>query len=452
MTKRIWLVAVALSIALTTVVAQSAQQTLPSGIKYTLLKHDNAARKCKVGDFLSFHFKMTTPDGKELTNSFTQGKPVENLPIKPPQFKGDITEVFALLAQGDSVLIDSPVDTVAKYSKRPMPPFAKPGTYISYVIKVLSVRNQTEMLQAQQRKMAQMRAREKIIMDKYIAQQKLKNVKVTPSGLHYVVHQEGRGATPKPGETVKVHYAGKLTNGKLFDTSLEEQAKIHGKYNPGRPYKPFEFQIGRGRVIKGWDEGIALLNPGAKATLLVPSYLGYGERGAGGDIPPNSVLVFDVELVGIKGKGDTQKRKLKEQVTIKQYIQQKRLKNAQVTTSGLHYIIHKKGKGAQASSGKKVRVHYTGKLLNGKVFDTSVETVAKQSGKYNAGRKYEPIEFALGRGQVIRGWDEGIALLKVGDKATFVIPSALAYGARSAGPDIPPHSILVFEVELVGVK
>ncbi|WP_299452405.1 FKBP-type peptidyl-prolyl cis-trans isomerase [uncultured Microscilla sp.] len=452
MMKKIWLVVMACSVALTTVVAQSAQKTLPSGIKYTLLKHNKTARKCKMGDFMSFHFKMTTPDGKVLTNSFTQGTPVENLPIKPPQFKGDITEAFALLAEGDSALIDSPVDTVAKYSKRPMPPFAKQGTYISYIIKVIKVRNQTEMLEAQQRKLAKMRAREKIIMDKYIAEQKLKNVQATASGLHYVIHQAGKGALPKPGETVKVNYTGKLTNGKVFDTSLEDQAKVHGKYNPGRPYKPFEFQIGRGRVIKGWDEGIALLKPGAKATLLVPSYLGYGERGAGGDIPPNSVLVFEVELVGIKGKNDDQQLKIKEKAKIQQYLQEKKLGNAKVTASGLHYVIRKAGKGKKATPGSKVKVNYTGKLLNGKVFDTNVKAVAKKSGKYNPKRPYEPIEFTLGKGQVIRGWDEGITLLKVGDKATFVIPSALAYGARSIGADIPPNSVLVFEVELVAAN
>ena len=452
MIKKILLGSVFYCIAFAGAFAQSPQKTLSSGIKYQLLKHNNIARKCKPGEFLTFHFKMTTPDGKVLTNSFTQGAPVENLPVKTPQFKGDITEAFALLAEGDSVLIDSPVDTVAKYSKRPMPPFAKPGSYISYVIKVLKIRSQTEMLADQQRKTATIRAREKIVMDKYLVDNKITSARVTSSGLHYIIHEEGKGVLPKTGETVKVHYTGKLTNGKVFDTSVEEQAKIHGKYSPGRQYKPFEFPLGKGRVIKGWDEGLALLKVGSKATLLVPSYLGYGARGAGGDIPPNAVLIFDVELVGIKKANDAKKQKAKEQAVMQKYLIDNKLTNAKATASGLRYVINKAGKGTQAAAGKMVKVHYTGKLLNGKVFDTSVEVVAKKSGKYTPGREYNPIEFLLGKGRVIRGWDEGIALLKAGDKATFIIPSALAYGPRGAGADIPPNSVLVFDVELIDVK
>ncbi|OJJ15940.1 hypothetical protein BKI52_36280 [marine bacterium AO1-C] len=278
------------------------------------------------------------------------------------------------------------------------------------------------------------------------------NVQVTGSGLHYVIHQPGTGNKPKPGETVKVNYTGKLSNDKVFDTSLEGVAKVHGLFNPGRPYRPIEFPLGRRRVISGWDEGLALLRPGAKATLIVPSFLAYGPQGAGKDIPPNAVLVFDVELVGVKKPFDPAKQKLKDQTTIAQYLANKRITNAKKTASGLHYVIKKQGTGPQAMAGKTVIVHYTGKLLNGKVFDTSFESVARQFGKYRPGRQYKPYQFPLGKGRVIKGWDEGIALLKMGTKATLYIPSDLAYGRRGAGKDIPPNSVLIFDVELLEVK
>jgi FKBP-type peptidyl-prolyl cis-trans isomerase len=109
------------------------------------------------------------------------------------------------------------------------------------------------------------------------------------------------------------------------------------------------------------------------------------------------------------------------------------------TDSGLRYQIIQKGSGKPAESGKTVAVHYQGALDNGKVFDSSYP-------------RKKPIEFRLGQGQVIEGWDEGIALLKVGDKARFVIPSYLAYGASGAGGVIPPNATLVFDVELMDVK
>ena len=112
---------------------------------------------------------------------------------------------------------------------------------------------------------------------------------------------------------------------------------------------------------------------------------------------------------------------------------------ATFTESGLAYFMIKEGKGEQATAGKTVSVHYTGKLADGTKFDSSHDRNA-------------PIEFPLGKGNVIPGWDEGIALLKVGGKATFIIPPHLAYGARGAGGVIPPNATLIFEVELMEVK
>ena len=108
------------------------------------------------------------------------------------------------------------------------------------------------------------------------------------------------------------------------------------------------------------------------------------------------------------------------------------------TSSGLEYIEVEAGTGEQAVAVKKVSVHYTGKFPDGKVFDSSIS-------------RGQPIEFQLGRGNVIKGWDEGIALMKVGGKAQLIIPPALGYGERGAGGVIPPSATLVFDVELVSV-
>lgn len=109
----------------------------------------------------------------------------------------------------------------------------------------------------------------------------------TNSGLEYVETQAGTGAQAVAGKTVSVHYTGKLTNGTVFDSS----------YKRG---EPIAFSLGAGQVIKGWDEGIALMKEGGKATLTIPPELGYGQRGAGGVIPPNATLIFEVELVSVR--------------------------------------------------------------------------------------------------------------------------------------------------------
>jgi peptidylprolyl isomerase len=114
----------------------------------------------------------------------------------------------------------------------------------------------------------------------------------TSSGLQIIDTKPGTGAMPRAGQTAVVHYTGWLSNngakGKKFDSSVDRN-------------EPFEFPLGQGRVIKGWDEGVASMKVGGKRTLIVPPALGYGGRGAGGVIPPNATLIFDVELLGVKG-------------------------------------------------------------------------------------------------------------------------------------------------------
>lgn len=115
----------------------------------------------------------------------------------------------------------------------------------------------------------------------------LSKATTTESGLQYIDEVVGEGDSPMEGEMVTVHYTGKLTNDKIFDSSVKRN-------------EPFSFVIGVGQVIKGWDEGVITMKPGGKRTLIIPPELGYGSRGAGGVIPPNATLIFDVELLGIR--------------------------------------------------------------------------------------------------------------------------------------------------------
>ena len=111
----------------------------------------------------------------------------------------------------------------------------------------------------------------------------------TPTGLIYLITRKGTGAQAKVGDTVSVHYTGTLTDGTKFDSSRDRG-------------EPIEFPLGQGRVIKGWDEGIAKMHVGDQAILVIPPTLGYGSRGAGGVIPPDATLIFIVELVNVKSQ------------------------------------------------------------------------------------------------------------------------------------------------------
>jgi peptidylprolyl isomerase len=126
-----------------------------------------------------------------------------------------------------------------------------------------------------------------IAMPVAAAEKKGKKMVTTVSGLKYVDLLEGAGSSPVKGKLVTVHYTGTLDNGKKFDSSVDRN-------------EPFSFVIGVGQVIKGWDEGVMGMKVGGKRQLIIPANLGYGARGAGGVIPPNATLHFDVELLGIK--------------------------------------------------------------------------------------------------------------------------------------------------------
>ena len=234
----------------------------------------------------------------------------------------------------------------------------------------------------------------------------------TESGLQYIDTVIGEGESPKQGDKVVVHYTGKLEDGTKFDSSLDRN-------------KPFEFSIGVGQVIKGWDEGVMSMRVGGKRTLTIPASLGYGERGAGKVIPPNATLIFDVELIEIK----------------EMYVDSDfSLPGKEINMeSGLRMFEHVKGDGPKPISGQLVSVHYRGFLTNATQFDSSHD-------------RGKPFIFNVGEGKVIKGWDEAILDMNVGSKRTLIIPPELGYGSRGAGRVIPPNATLMFEVELIEIK
>jgi FKBP-type peptidyl-prolyl cis-trans isomerase FkpA len=290
---------------------------LSSGLEYRIYHLENgryvlrpalpptgdATYPARVGQILSAHLQFRTAADSVLMHSRRQNR---NQPVRIPldtvrrQQQGTVEEALSLLQPGDSGVFRLNLDTVfAKSFRQPVPPFIRrAGSTLTVLARAEKIQTQEQAMQdfqqeqaraqAEAKKQAAARAlKEDTQIQAYLKQNKLKGLK-TPSGLYYVITKAGTGAKPKAGQTVAVLYTGMLLSGKVFDASARNGNK------------PIEFPLGQGRVIPGWDQGIALLPKGSKAVLLIPSALAYGPRGAGADIPPNSILRFNVELVGVQ--------------------------------------------------------------------------------------------------------------------------------------------------------
>jgi peptidylprolyl isomerase len=231
-------------------------------------------------------------------------------------------------------------------------------------------------------------------------------------GLERSVIKKGKGLQVKSGQKVKVHYSGWLLGGSLFASS-----KLKGL--------PVSFTLGSGEVISGWEKGLRGLYVGSHVYLKIPPHLAYGVQ-AQPRIPAHATLLFKIEILEIEESlqsGDffpelSQITWTKEQ-------------------SGLEWSSIQAGDGELVPKGAKVQVHYTGWLEDGTRFDSSR-------------LRGQTFAFTLGQGRVIRGWDEAVASMKVGDKRFIRVPSHLAYGPNGAG-SIPPNATLIFAVEVLEV-
>jgi peptidylprolyl isomerase len=239
-----------------------------------------------------------------------------------------------------------------------------------------------------------------------------KDAKKTKSGLATKILTKGTGKDkPKPTDKVQVHYSGWTKDGRMFDSSVARA-------------QPATFGVDQ--VIKGWTEALQLMVVGEKRRLWIPAALAYGERPMPG--APAGDLTFDVELLAI----------VKPQPVPKAPPDVKQApKTASKTASGLAYRLLSRGSGVKQPGPKsRVTVHYTGWTPDGKSFDSSVS-------------RGEAASFGLDR--VIKGWTEGLQLMKVGDRMRFWIPSELAYGDKPKRPGAPA-GMLVFDVELIDVQ
>lgn len=288
---------------------------LPSGTEYQLFRKGTNGRYqprllAPAGDapytaragqvLLLFLDYRTGRDSVLMASRGMQKAPVGVL--LPPQVpSASIEEAVALLLPGDSAVFRFNADSVfAKSFRQPVPPFLKRANNVLVLLAsaqalktTAEIQAEQARVQAEQQRQAKARATGMLKKDEATILAYLKRKKAvarrTPGGTYYLVTRPGKGKLPQKGQSVSVLYRGTiLSTGQEFDASAR-----HGN-------TPFSFVLGQAQVIAGWDQGVAMLPKGAKAVLYIPSSLGYGEQGAGGDIPPNAVLRFEVEVVDIK--------------------------------------------------------------------------------------------------------------------------------------------------------
>lgn len=278
--------------------AQSVVQRTPKGAACQVFTH-NAGDKIKLNDIVTFNFIEKTDKDSVLQSTYAAGRGPVQAQTLPCQNVGDLMEVFPLLTVGDSALVKVPTDSLFKGHDDKRPPFFPKGSDLVIVLKIEKVQSLNDAIAERNAGIEKMKAAEATNAEKYIGSHKLV-VKTTASGLKYIITKPSIKIKPQKGDTLLVNYVGRTLDDKVFDTSIEAIAKSAGTYQDGRPYEPLQLNVGTGGVIPGWDEGLLLLNEGAKATFIIPSALAYGSQGAGNDIKPYSTLVFDVELVKVK--------------------------------------------------------------------------------------------------------------------------------------------------------
>lgn len=264
-----------------------------------------------------------------------------------------------------------------------------------------------------------------------------------PSGIEYKFLKDAPGA--------QYPVAGNFIEANLI-TRLGEDGTILFDSRTMNENKPVQFQVQAPQFKGDVIEGVMKMTPGDSAMfyLSVDSLAKAGQQIPNTKLGEGQKLVYVIQLVSVKTQEQVEKEKQESAAVqngvddklIQEYLKKKGIK-ANKTASGLYYKIDREGTGATVKAGEQATVNYSGRTLNDSTFDSNVDP---------AFQHVQPFSFNVGGRQVIPGWDEGVQLLKKGTKATFFIPSTLAYGDRSPSPKIPANSVLVFDIEVTDVK
>ncbi|MCR4659038.1 MAG: FKBP-type peptidyl-prolyl cis-trans isomerase [Bacteroidales bacterium] len=274
-----------------------------SGLHYKFEKMNKTGEQPKEGDVLvgemTFRF-----DTVEVYSNV--GHPNRILMVQENgTFPGDINDGLKMMHVGDHAIFAVNADSVARYiGPNQMPPYYKEGAgmMLYYDIDLQDIVTKEELAEEQANFIEEMQRRQAAEPELIANYVKDNNITVKPNadGLYKIVRKAGKGPRVAVGKKVAINYTGRLLDGTMFDSSVEQDAKDGGIYNAQRPYEPLTYTVGQMQLIKGWEDGIMGEAQGSELTLIIPSALGYGSRGAGNEIPSFSPLVFDISIVSVQ--------------------------------------------------------------------------------------------------------------------------------------------------------
>ena len=411
-----------------------------SGIYYRIhTKGNDDTNMVRVGKIVSLDMTYGPKDSILFDNKGLNT--VIKFKVSEPGYPGDIYDALTLLAQGDSAtfILDATKFFTQTAQQPAPPPFIKEGDMMYFGILVKKVQTDAEVEAENQARLDSLRALEPSMIANFIAERGY-TVQPDSNGIYFIELQKGSGNAPVRDMWISVHYSVFMLNGYQLFSSRE------------RAMEPMDFQLGRRFENDGFQMVVERMRKNGIAQAVVPSALAFGEQGAGDVVPPFTPLYYEIEVLDImtmeqwdRKQSDKKvaeaiakdKKAAEEKTAIANYLKDNNLTPTTQLPTGITYVEKVRGSGPMPKIGDKVKVHYTGTLLNGTKFDSSLDGG-------------QPLEFTIGRGEVIMGWDKGIALMTVGSKGILIVPFDQGYGAQGGGP-IPPYSTLVFDLELLEI-
>lgn len=421
-------------VCLASVVFTSCTQRFPGykktsdGLYYKFYSSNPTAVTPKLTDFLKVEIACYLDDS--LYYDWRETKNEVYAQLAESRFPADLHEAYAMMHVGDSASFYIKADSIAikYYEQDPAMVGLKADDYFRYEVKLLEVKTQEEFqADIEQMKQTMIEKSEKALAD-YLAKNNI-TVSPEPSGVYIIPMEKGKGRCPVKGEKVELDFSASLLNGQSVGSTF------------GSPDK-FSFVLGEGNALQFWEEVVPKMHLGERVQAIIPFDLAYGERSVG-SIPAYSNLVYDIKLLKITTAKELQEeaeRAMKElkadsEKAFFEYLKANNITD--YTASGLFFTKSVVTEGAQPQKGQTVRINFVASYLDGTLLGDSEQL----GGHY---------DFVYGEGTVLKGLEEGVGLMRVGEKAQFVLPYTLAYGTNPYG-NIPAYSNLVFDVELVDV-